>query len=451
MKVRGNSATRLSKATNSTKPTRQPWNQPSNQIQGPGQGPGVRNQSTGMPMMTMAQLREMQLGGKTPLSGSQTGVNGGQKGVPSGGQKGNNGAMDGVGNGVGNGVGGGQVVKGRGGTDPSSQSTTITIPEEKKHQNKVIWISKGYDGKESLEKNSVILDLSGHKLEAFNASFYHLYPKNKLNLVVALILRNNMLTSVSSMHLTEMPCLTDLDLGHNRLTGSIPPKCFPKSLERLDISGNSFDDLSGLIDCPNLQCVNASYNHLKNISSLPSKVKDLDISYNLLSNVMHLRLLSFSPSITSLRIIGNPILSTNEFCRVIVSSVLPNVEFLDDVAMPGNSIRKKSTSYNGSDLRPNSTSNQAKNGQNRHSSQSGQNGQTKNRNGQNGQNNPYLQNGNTITKKSQVKGDVVRTQAYAQKLKAQARARDELNDSIAQLAKPVTIGPQVIMALNLFH
>ena len=404
-RARGTSP-RLSKASSTAK-LRQPWTQSTqNPTQGPGSGVGVggkaKVQVAAVPFMSMAKLREMQAKGKDPFQ------------APHNDQNGQNGGQNGVGTGV---------KKDK--VDPLAQSTTIHIPDEdkKKHLNRVKKMMKGYEGRDNmLEKNDVSLDLSNKKLDTFNASFYHLYPKNRLNLLVVLILRNNMLTSISAMHLTEMHCLTDLDLGHNRLAGAVPHKSLPRTLERLDLSHNSLDDLSGLIDCPNLQCVNASYNNLKAVSALPARVKDLDISFNLLSSVIHLRLLSFSPSIVSLRIVGNPIVSTSSFCRVIVSSVLPNVETLDDVAMPGNSIRKKSHI---TDPRTFNSSN-------------GSNGS----NQKNGQPKSQRDKPTSATKKSQVKGDLIRTQAHAQRLRNQARVRDDQEQEFLLLAKPLTIGPQ---------
>jgi Leucine-rich repeat (LRR) protein len=92
--------------------------------------------------------------------------------------------------------------------------------------------------------------------------------------------------------------------------GILSASSFPKSLERIDISGNKFHDISELMVCTNLQSVNASNNRLKVVTAFPSKLHSLDISKNLLTHVTALRCLSLSPSITLLRIAGNPVLNT---------------------------------------------------------------------------------------------------------------------------------------------
>ena len=59
---------------------------------------------------------------------------------------------------------------------------------------------------------------------------------------------------------------SDLDLAYNRFSGDIPPRSLPRSLERLDISGNGFERLDGLTEGNaglTLQAVNASRNCLR--------------------------------------------------------------------------------------------------------------------------------------------------------------------------------------------
>jgi hypothetical protein len=229
--------------------------------------------------------------------------------------------------------------------DPRAQSGTIYIPEEdkKQHSARLSNSLKGIETprREDNVRNDFLLDLTDRHLVEFDASLQHVYPKSKLSMICVLILRGNELTDLKAMRLNLMVSLTDLDLAHNLFFGCIPPGTFPRNIERLDLSNNSFDDFSGLVTCTTLRSVNISHNCLKSITALPSKLEDLDISYNLLSTPLHLRLLSLSPSIRTLRIIGNPIVDASAFCRVIVCSVLPDIRQLDDVLIPGCGVRRK--------------------------------------------------------------------------------------------------------------
>ena len=223
-----------------------------------------------------------------------------------------------------------------------SSSTSKGFEKEKKEEKKKKKEKKEKEVKEEMEgRNDFLLDLTDRHLTTFNASLHHLYPRSKLSLLCVLILRNNQLTDLASMRLKEMVCVTDLDLAFNRFKGAIPHSVLPRNLERLDLEGNGFHDFSGLVTCNALKCVNISHNQINDISALPPKVTNLDISHNQLSSPLHLRLLSLTPSIITLRIAGNPIAEVSAFCRVIVCSVLPNIQQLDDVFIPGCGVRRK--------------------------------------------------------------------------------------------------------------
>ena len=300
------------------------------------------------------------------------------------------------------------------GKDPLRQSTTIFIPEveKRKHQNKMkIMNRKDLKVKESSgERNDFLLDISSSNLNCFDATLYHLYPMNDFTLLCVLILRNNQLSNITEMNLTEMSHLTDLDLSYNLFSGSLPSNCFPQSIERLDLSNNQFDNLSRLIGYNSLLNINISYNKLKTIPMFPSQINILDLSYNLLSSAIHLRLLSFSPSIIKLYIIGNPIVSTSSLCKTIIVSVLPNIKQIDGINLPRKNNTKILKNYND------------KNDKNRNINQNKAN--------------------ESIVRKVQVKADEVRTQEYAKKIKANNISRNNIDNEILLLARPMKIGPQ---------
>jgi hypothetical protein len=206
-------------------------------------------------------------------------------------------------------------------------------------------LNMGFDSTGKMEvadRNLFILDLSykmdepdSEELEVFSCLNDQLLPKCGFQLLRVLILRNNRLSSLASMHLAEMPFLTDLDLAHNSLTGTVPIGSFPPTLQRLDLSGNYLDGIAGLICCLSLLSLDVSSNSLRSISALPPRLKELDVSHNKLTSLTNLRLLSLSPSIISLNIAGNPAAEPYAPFRATVCSLLLKLEKLDGVYLPG--------------------------------------------------------------------------------------------------------------------
>lgn len=238
--------------------------------------------------------------------------------------------------------------------DPSAPSTTIEInnrentKKNKRNNNNgndtyndsdKYYIFNGRNNeKNNAKKDACLLNLSNIQLELFDGLRYEIYPKTNFQLLCVLILRNNLLSDFYGLNVLKLNNLTDLDLAHNAFIGSIPyeKKIFPKSLLRLDLSGNGLDNINVLINNVNLLKLNVSYNCLKNLSALPNSLIELDISYNLISTIIPLRLLSLTPSICVLHINGNSIVNTYSFskCKVIVCSVLLNLQQLDSVLIP---------------------------------------------------------------------------------------------------------------------
>jgi hypothetical protein len=111
------------------------------------------------------------------------------------------------------------------------------------------------------------------------------------------------------------PSLTTLIAPHNNLSEIPPSHPFPASLTQLDLSYNLFptlSTLSPLSSLPNLKTLIVSHNLLTSLSS-PSPfphLTRLDVAYNHLPTFQtldHLR--DAAPSLTSLRISHNPLLS----------------------------------------------------------------------------------------------------------------------------------------------
>jgi hypothetical protein len=234
---------------------------------------------------------------------------------------------------------------------PMSESMILCQYDKRMHgsiKSKILITSCDSDtGNELFDRDLTTLDLSfqiddddSKEIESFSCLDYKLLPKCDYQMIRVLILRNNRLTSLANMHLTEMSCLTDLDLGYNSISGSIPVGVFPPCLQRLDLSGNYIDGIEGLICCLSLQSLDVSVNSLRAISTLPPRLLELDISHNNLTSLNNLRLLSMSPNMISLNIVGNPAVEPYAKFRGTVCPLLLKLEKLDGVLLPGYKLRK---------------------------------------------------------------------------------------------------------------
>lgn len=223
-------------------------------------------------------------------------------------------------------------------TGTSEHNNSILSDEEKA---RVIAAIERSQNTEKEDENNDTLDLTSKKLETFNALNFRLYPENNFSYLKILILEDNCISNFEGMNLTRLAVLTDLDLSYNCFSGIIPDGVFPVSLERLDISHNSIEKLNGLFNCSELHTLNASHNKIKYMSAYPHTLHTLDISNNHISNIVDLRLLSHTPSITTLTLTLNPV-SSKPLYRPTVCSVLPLLKTLDDISTPAHNVRKRS-------------------------------------------------------------------------------------------------------------
>jgi len=73
--------------------------------------------------------------------------------------------------------------------------------------------------------------------------------------------------------------------------------------------------------------------------SLPPQLQTFDLSNNLLADRLNLRLLSLCPRLKLVRIVGNPTAERQAIAsRVTITSVLPALEQLDDLLLPGRKV-----------------------------------------------------------------------------------------------------------------
>ena len=218
--------------------------------------------------------------------------------------------------------------------DPLTPSSTILKTDDQQREREdspLMWLT--------------VLDLTERNLDSFSPVCYSLYPKHNFENLKVLILRDNKIIDLLSLELANLGNLTDLDLAFNKLSGAIPRGVFPQTLERLDLSGNDVTDVCNLSYYTNLLVLNVSNNCLKDIAVYPCNLTELDISLNLISNVIDLRILALSPSIKVLHIVGNPVVDNSKQCKVTVCSVLPRLMMLDDMIIPSRNARLKNGSY----------------------------------------------------------------------------------------------------------
>jgi len=83
------------------------------------------------------------------------------------------------------------------------------------------------------------------------------------------------------------------------------------------------------------------HNALRTVAGLPPSLTHLDLSHNLLGDRLHLRVLSLAPLLRIVRIAGNPVADRQSVAsRVTITSILPALEQLDDLLLPGRKVRK---------------------------------------------------------------------------------------------------------------
>ncbi|KAA8897219.1 hypothetical protein FN846DRAFT_893126 [Sphaerosporella brunnea] len=138
--------------------------------------------------------------------------------------------------------------------------------------------------------------------------------------------------------LSLFPSLTTLIAPHNNLSSIPPQHPFPSSLTQLDLSYNLFpmlSTLSPLSSLPHLKTLIVSHNLLTSLSSpvpFPHLTR-LDVAYNLIPTFQSLDiLLSSTPSLSSLRIGHNPLLSSvthDEAHMLTIARLPPSIKILN--------------------------------------------------------------------------------------------------------------------------
>lgn len=147
-----------------------------------------------------------------------------------------------------------------------------------------------------------------------------------------LSLRNSLQSDIDCLQLkSTFLQLLELDLSYNKIQGALKESMLPETLQKLDLSHNNLHDVSGLCACTSLVDCNLSHNKLKHLDGLPKSIKKLDLSYNLLSTSLHLRVLSVSPDIESLWIAGNPLIIHCPQWKNAVRSFLSHLHHVDGV------------------------------------------------------------------------------------------------------------------------
>lgn len=126
--------------------------------------------------------------------------------------------------------------------------------------------------------------------------------------VSVLILRDNRLSNLAALTLPfQFPAVQELDLGFNCMSGRLSMHMLPRTLLKLDLSHNGISDFSGVMVCANLKELNLGHNCIETIHALPRTLERLNLEHNYIWSKVCLRLLTLTPHLTSLSLIGNPV------------------------------------------------------------------------------------------------------------------------------------------------
>ena len=116
----------------------------------------------------------------------------------------------------------------------------------------------------------------------------------------------------------------------------IATKCKTDKLNQvknLNLFGNQLQDVSILSEMPNLEIASLSLNNITSLREFSkcSKLTELYLRKNQISDLNEIRYLSDLPNLRVLWLSNNPCAENNSDYRKIVISILPNLQKLDNV------------------------------------------------------------------------------------------------------------------------
>ena len=163
-----------------------------------------------------------------------------------------------------------------------------------------------------------------------------------LSFVHTVVLSHNELTALDCSALGSLFNLTSLDLSYNKISKIVGP--LPSKLASLKLHRNCIRKVDKAIsECSTLRELDLSHNELRSIFGLPTDLESLDISHNFISGELNLRMLSFTPKLTSVAVDGNPVLSKIKNCNAHLLTLIPKLEVINYQTLPRlGQYRKKS-------------------------------------------------------------------------------------------------------------
>ena len=119
-------------------------------------------------------------------------------------------------------------------------------------------------------------------------------------------------------------------------------KVLHNQLKRLDLSHNKIVDCSGLVSLVGLEELNISHNAIRSPDGIPFTTKRLDMSYNLLSSFMSLRIIGLCKAVVAIDMEGNPVTqgakgtsaaAGAKAWKNMITSIMPQLLELDGFAL----------------------------------------------------------------------------------------------------------------------
>lgn len=168
-------------------------------------------------------------------------------------------------------------------------------------------------------------DLSGFELKVSHISEMDVPRRSgRFGAVTTLCLTDSFVKVINCATLNILQALVKLDISHNSVD-SIEGSLDLHHLTWVDLSYNNLADISSLVLWTTVRHLNLSYNRICDPSGLPLSLESLNISNNIISSTLSLRIIAISKDISILDLSCNPILERVSTWRARLVSLMPRL------------------------------------------------------------------------------------------------------------------------------